>query len=101
MTKKYQTTELDTNALAVPEQVSVVMNEIAADMREGLLALAVGAAEPVPDDQPAGGVSRPRVERAESRRFSSAIPRLTSAADSAFRSAVGRGAPGRAENSKA
>jgi putative transposase len=43
VTKKYQTTELDTNALAVPEQVSVVMKEIAADMREGLLALAVGA----------------------------------------------------------
>ena len=43
MTKKYQTTEFDTSALAVPEQVSVAMNEIAADMREGLLALAVGA----------------------------------------------------------
>ena len=27
----------------MPEQVSVVMDEIAADMREGLLALAVGA----------------------------------------------------------
>ena len=43
MTKKYQTTEFDTSALAVPEQVSVAMGEIAADMREGLLALAVGA----------------------------------------------------------
>ena len=43
MTKKYQTTGFDTSALAVPEQVSVAMNEIAADMREGLLALAVGA----------------------------------------------------------
>lgn len=43
MTKKYQTTEIDTSALAVPEQVSVAMDEIAADMREGLLALAVGA----------------------------------------------------------
>jgi len=43
MTKNYQRTELDTSALAVPEQVSVAMNEIAADMREGLLALAVGA----------------------------------------------------------
>jgi putative transposase len=42
VTKKYQTTEFDTSALAVPEQVSVAMNEIAADMREGLLALAVG-----------------------------------------------------------
>ena len=42
MTKKYRTTELDTSALAVPEQVSVAMKEIAADMREGLLALAVG-----------------------------------------------------------
>ena len=43
MTKKYQTTGTNTSALAVPEQVSVAMNEIAADMREGLLALAVGA----------------------------------------------------------
>ena len=43
MTKKYQINEFDTSALAVPEQVSVAMGEIAADMREGLLALAVGA----------------------------------------------------------
>ena len=43
MIKKYQRTEFDTTALAVPEQVSVAMNEIAADLREGLLALAVGA----------------------------------------------------------
>jgi putative transposase len=43
VTKKYQTTEFDTSVLAVPEQVSVAMGEIAADMREGLLALAVGA----------------------------------------------------------
>ncbi|MGI8625480.1 MAG: IS256 family transposase, partial [Geodermatophilaceae bacterium] len=43
--KKYQKTALDApNALevAVPEQVGVVMAEVAADMREGLLALAVG-----------------------------------------------------------
>jgi transposase-like protein len=43
LSKKYQTTECDTSALAVPEQVSVAMEEIAADVREGLLALAVGA----------------------------------------------------------
>ena len=47
MTKKYQRNTSDTSALAgemaVPEQVSVAMEEIAADMREGLLALAVGA----------------------------------------------------------
>ena len=43
MTKNYQRTALDTSALAVPEQVSVAMGEIAAEMREGLLALAVGA----------------------------------------------------------
>ncbi len=42
MTKKYQTTTFDTSALAVPEQVSVAMNEIAENMTEGLLALAVG-----------------------------------------------------------
>jgi putative transposase len=43
VTKKYQTKRADTSALAVPEQVSVAMEAIAADMREGLLALAVGA----------------------------------------------------------
>jgi len=43
VTKKYQTIEVGTSALAVPEQVQVVMAEIAADLREGLLALAVGA----------------------------------------------------------
>ena len=35
MTKNYQRTVLDTRALAVPEQVSVAMEEIAAEMREG------------------------------------------------------------------
>jgi putative transposase len=43
VTKNYQTKTPKTSALAVPERVSVVMDEIAADMREGLLALAVGA----------------------------------------------------------
>ena len=43
MNKQYQKTALDTSAMAVPEQVSVAMGEIAEDMREGLLALAVGA----------------------------------------------------------
>jgi len=44
--KNYQKTALDTPdalGLAVPEQVTVAMAEITADMREGLLALAVGA----------------------------------------------------------
>ena len=40
MTKKYQKKTSDASALAVPERVSVAMDEIAADMREGLLALA-------------------------------------------------------------
>jgi putative transposase len=43
VSKKYRTNVFDTSALAVPEQVSIAMEEIAADMREGLLALAVGA----------------------------------------------------------
>lgn len=46
MTKKYQTDKIDTPAgdgFAVPEQVSLAMAEIAGSMREGLLALAVGA----------------------------------------------------------
>jgi hypothetical protein len=42
VTKKYQTKTFDTNSLAVPDQVSVAMGEIAAEMQEGLLALAVG-----------------------------------------------------------
>ena len=42
MTKKYQTTGSDTSVLAVPERVRIAMDEIAADMCEGLLALAVG-----------------------------------------------------------
>ena len=46
MTKNYQRTALDTNGLTVPDQVSVAMNEIAAELREGLLALAVGAGLP-------------------------------------------------------
>jgi transposase-like protein len=43
VTKKYQRTVPDATAVAVPERVSIAMDEIAADMREGLLALAVGA----------------------------------------------------------
>ena len=42
MSKKYQSSEIDTNRLAVPETVNVALAEIAEDMREGLLALAVG-----------------------------------------------------------
>jgi putative transposase len=43
VTKKYQTTVPEGMVLAVPEQVSIAMEEVAADVREGLLALAVGA----------------------------------------------------------
>jgi putative transposase len=43
VTKKYQSAALDTSALAVPERVSVAMADVAGEMREGLLALAVGA----------------------------------------------------------
>ena len=46
MTKKYQNDEIDMPdalGIAVPERVSVAMAEIAGCMREGLLALAVGA----------------------------------------------------------
>ena len=46
MRKTYQNSKIDTPdglELTVPEHVSVVMAEVAADMREGLLALAVGA----------------------------------------------------------
>ena len=43
MRKNYQNEEIDTSQPAVPETVSVALAEMAADMREGLLALAVGA----------------------------------------------------------
>jgi putative transposase len=41
--KKYQKSEIETSAPAVPETVSVALAELAGQMREGLLALAVGA----------------------------------------------------------
>lgn len=43
MTKKYQKTVPATRPPAIPEQVRIVMDEITADIQEGLLALAVGA----------------------------------------------------------
>ena len=43
MSKKYQTTVPEETAPAVPEQVSIAVDEVAADLQEGLLALAVGA----------------------------------------------------------
>ena len=42
MSKNYQSDEIDTSGLAVPESVNVALAEIAGEMREGLLALAVG-----------------------------------------------------------
>jgi putative transposase len=41
--KNYQNEKIDASELAVPESVGVALGEIAADMREGLLALVVGA----------------------------------------------------------
>ena len=41
--KDYQTSKIDTTRIAVPEQVNIALGEIATDLREGLLALAVGA----------------------------------------------------------
>ncbi|MGE3795363.1 MAG: transposase, partial [Dehalococcoidia bacterium] len=43
MGKAYQNEEIDTSQPAVPETVSVALAELASEMREGLLALAVGA----------------------------------------------------------
>jgi putative transposase len=43
VTKKYQMGEGDMSRLHLPEQVNVAMTQIAADVAEGLLALAVGA----------------------------------------------------------
>jgi putative transposase len=41
--KTYQNTEIDTNQPALPETVSVALTELAGEVQEGLLALAVGA----------------------------------------------------------
>ena len=42
MRKNYQNQEIDTSQPAVPDTVSVALAELAGEMREGLLALAVG-----------------------------------------------------------
>ncbi len=42
MRKQYQNEEIDTSQPAVPERVSVALAELAGEVREGLLALAVG-----------------------------------------------------------
>jgi putative transposase len=41
--RNYQNTEIDTSQAAVPERVSVALAELTGELREGLLALAVGA----------------------------------------------------------
>ena len=43
MGKAYQNEEIDTTRPAVPETVSVALAELTGELREGLLALAVGA----------------------------------------------------------
>ena len=43
MRKNYQTEKIDTSQPAVPDTVSVALGELAGELREGLLALAVGA----------------------------------------------------------
>ena len=43
MRKDYQNREIDTSQPAVPDTVSVALGELAGELREGLLALAVGA----------------------------------------------------------
>ena len=42
MGKNYQNREIDTSQAAVPERVSVALDELAGELREGLLAFAVG-----------------------------------------------------------
>ncbi len=42
MRKTYQNEEIDTSRPAVPEQANVALAELAGELREGLLALAVG-----------------------------------------------------------
>ena len=42
MPKTYQNQEIDTSQPAVPDPVSVALADLAGELREGLLALAVG-----------------------------------------------------------
>lgn len=42
MRKRYQKQEIDTSQPTVPDTVSVAVSELAGELREGLLALAVG-----------------------------------------------------------
>ena len=49
MRKTYQNQEIDTSQPTVPETVSVALDELVTDMREGLLALAVGTGLQVMD----------------------------------------------------
>ena len=49
MKQNYQTIDAAVRALAVPEGVSVALGEIVADVREGLLAMAVGTGLQVMD----------------------------------------------------
>ena len=49
MKQNYQTIDAAVTALAVPEGVSVALGEIVADVREGLLAMAVGTGLQVMD----------------------------------------------------
>ena len=42
MRKQYQNEEIDTSRTGVPDTVSVALGELAGELREGLLALAVG-----------------------------------------------------------
>ena len=43
MRKNYQNQEIETSHPAVPERVSVALAELTGELRDGLLALAVGA----------------------------------------------------------
>ena len=71
VTNKYQKNTLKASAgqgLAVPDEVTVAMSEIADDMREGLLALAVGAGLQVMSSLMEADVARRAVRAASTTR---------------------------------
>ena len=87
MPKNYQNQEIETSHPGVPERVSVALAELAGEVREGLLALAVGAglqvlAAMMEDDVTAA--CGPRVRRRDSG------PGRASGADPAAEDARGR-----------
>jgi putative transposase len=72
--KQYQNEEIDTSRTAVPDTVSVALGELAGELREGLLALAVGTGLQVMAALMEADASHPAVLRTDSATRGHATP---------------------------